>query len=150
MPLLSFTLFASQPPAACGQPFVRKRSRVGRLAAVLWLGCLAPIACGSSPSSSSAASSDCNVTLPASCPSPAPSYATQVAPIFADRCVSCHGGSNQESGIDLSAYASVYANREPVLAQVYNCSMPLAGAPSLSAAQTNTVLSWLVCEAPNN
>lgn len=148
MSLLSFALLVSHPPPALKQSFPHGRLHVGRTAVVL-MACLASAACGSAPASTTAAGS-CNIVLPGSCPSPAPSYQTDVAPILAERCVSCHGAVNPQSGIDLSAYASTYAAREPVLAQVYNCSMPLAGSPGLSTAQSSALLSWLVCEAPNN
>lgn len=148
MSLLCLTLPFGQLPAVVRRLFRHKGASGGRTAAVLCLALPALAACGSDKSAT--AMPTCSLVLPAQCPTPAPSYAGEVAAVFADRCVSCHGAQNPEAGIDLSTYAGVYAQRQPVLAQVYNCSMPQKGSPQLSAAQAAALLSWLVCEAPNN
>lgn len=148
MLLLCSTLHASRPSAPSRLVLLFEKRPRFWAAGVLCLVLAVSVGCGSAPASSDA-SGTCHIALPQSCPSPAPSYAADVAPILTDRCVSCHGPTNPQSGIDLSAYVSVYANREPVLAQVYHCLMPLAGAPDLSDAQAKTLLSWLVCKAPN-
>jgi hypothetical protein len=94
-------------------------------------------------------SPDCPTDLPQSCPaSGAPSYQSDVAPILAARCVSCHSAGGIEANAPLDTYAAVYARRGPVLDQVYACKMP-QDAP-LSPADRQTLLTWLVCDAPNN
>jgi hypothetical protein len=83
------------------------------------------------------------------CPSSgAPSYATDVAPIFAQQCVTCHSAGGQEPSTPLGTYADVYMYRSPVLDQVDACLMPLG--TSLAPADRITLLTWLLCGAPNN
>ena len=40
------------------------------------------------------------------------SFAGQIAPIFEARCTECHGGTDPESGLNLSTYASAIAGSE--------------------------------------
>jgi len=91
----------------------------------------------------------CPSDLPASCPSSgAPSYSAVVAPILAQRCVSCHSPGGIEANSPLDSYDAVYARRGSVLNQVYACMMP-QDAP-LSSADRQALMTWLVCGAPNN
>ena len=93
---------------------------------------------------------DCPNDLPASCPSPQPSYASRINPLIADRCVPCHSPGGLASDKPLGDYADVFKRRGTVLNEVYTCLMPPADAGQLSDAERQDLLSWLVCNAPNN
>lgn len=114
-------------------------------------------ACGSS----NPAGESCPDDLPASCPSPEPSYTTDIVPIIQGSCYPCHGpGGVEQQKFDYSTYAGVYAARSTILDQVYACLMPPvagvadagveAGAPPLTTDARVKLLGWLVCGAPEN
>ena len=103
-------------------------------------------ACGAGAGSDDA--STCPSDLPGACPSPAPTYASDVAPIITARCASCHGPGGVEAAHDFTSYAGVYAERTHVLSQVYGCLMPPPSTLPLSASERQTLLAWLVCDAP--
>jgi hypothetical protein len=97
--------------------------------------------------------SACPNVLPATCPSPEPSYEDDVLPILEQRCYTCHadaGPTTSGSGIDFGSYANVYQLRGDILSQVNDCRMPPATAPQPTIAQRTTLLGWLKCEAPDN
>jgi uncharacterized membrane protein len=89
------------------------------------------------------------------CPSPQPSWATEVQPLIQARCYMCHS----EGGIewpkwDLSSYSSASMNRMEVLTQVFHCWMPPGDAsppvPLLTNAERQTIVQWIACGAPDN
>jgi len=85
------------------------------------------------------------------CPSPPPSYKTDVEPIIARRCFPCHApGGVEVSAFDLSTYAGVQRHQSPVLSAIHLCLMPKAGAPPLTVDELTTFIEWLECSAPNN
>jgi hypothetical protein len=92
----------------------------------------------------------CPQDLPASCPSKPPSYTTDVAPIFAIHCTRCHVAGGTAADRPLTSYADVYAERSPVLNQVYGCEMPPSGYTPLDEDERAKVLGWLVCGAPDD
>lgn len=96
------------------------------------------------------ASSACPNDLPASCPSPAPGYAAEIAPIVKARCLLCHDAGGVASDRPLSPYAALYARRSAVLNQVHGCTMPPSGATAPTEAERAALLGWLVCGAPDN
>ncbi len=83
-----------------------------------------------------------------SCPTPIPSYSSEVSTIFLAHCVMCHQASGVESSMPLDTYATVFAQRSAVLDQVYTCKMPQPPQPSLSDSERESLLAWLVCNAP--
>ncbi len=107
-----------------------------------------------------------NLTPPV--PSSSPSYPTpsgpvsfqnNVQPIFAARCVACHGGTN---GLYLDTYENVmkggrngamvvpgdvYNSR--LAYYVYNGYMPFKNTP-LTAVEIQTILDWIAVGVPNN
>lgn len=91
----------------------------------------------------------CDRTLP-DCPATPPSYAGNVAAIVHERCAACHYTGSTIAKIDLSSYGGVSANRGSVLNQVYACTMPPDGGTPLTSAERTTLMTWLVCGAPNN
>ena len=114
------------------------RVAVAAAAVALALGC------------SSSSPPSCPNDLPASCAATPPSYTRDVAPIFASKCVVCHGPGGVESNRDLSTYDHVHTLRSSVLNQVHACAMPPANGESLTAPERATLLGWLVCSAPQN
>jgi hypothetical protein len=115
--------------------------------------------CSSSPSGDGGGDADadagptCPNVLPAACPSPAPSYETDVLPIFEQRCYMCHadgGITTSGSGIDLGSYAQVYMLRGDVTSEVNACKMPPATATQPTLEQRTALLGWLKCNAPDD
>lgn len=92
----------------------------------------------------------CPNDLPASCPQPPPSYASDVAPVFARRCTGCHSPTGVEAERDFTSYDRIHQLRTDVLTQVYACRMPPADAAAPTPAERATLLGWLVCGAPND
>jgi hypothetical protein len=79
----------------------------------------------------------------------APSYASEILPIFQEACIPCHSPSGT-AGFDETSYAAIYSQRSPILDQVYDCLMPPTNGPQLSSAQRVALTAWLECGAPNN
>jgi len=88
--------------------------------------------------------------LSTTCPSPQPSYATDVRPILNARCTTCHSPGGKEAVRDLTTYSGVFSQRQAVLTQVYSCRMPPSDAPQPAAQERSVLVGWLVCGAPNN
>jgi len=94
--------------------------------------------------------SDCPNDLPKACPSPMPSYQTDVKPIITNHCLKCHAPGGQEASIDLTTYPRVFSQRAAVLTQFYSCRMPPEGEPRPTAQERALLLGWLKCGSPNN
>jgi hypothetical protein len=96
----------------------------------------------------------CPRDLPTSCPTPAPSYSGQVAPIIKSKCAACHAPGGVEAKTPLQTYDQVArlktASGNEVLNQVYNCVMPQVGAPQLMSDERQALLEWCICGDPNN
>ncbi|HUB07302.1 MAG TPA: hypothetical protein VMB50_09880 [Myxococcales bacterium] len=100
--------------------------------------------------------------LSPTCPSPPPSYATQVAPILERSCLPCHTPGKQPyaAPTDLTNWSAVNGIHGTVLDELFVCAMPNGdggpgfvldgGAPTISDADKLTVMDWCLCEAPNN
>ena len=86
------------------------------------------------------------------CPDPAPSYASEISPIFQTYCIRCHGPGGVEFNKPLDSWAAANSRYGSVLQQVfYFCEMPPAGEPQLKdPAARAALLGWLACMAPNN
>jgi hypothetical protein len=100
-----------------------------------------------------AASPTCPHDLPATCPSPAPSWAASdggVQDIVNSRCVPCHQPGGLAFDRPFTTYAAVYKIRGDVLGQIYSCYMPPPDAGALDDGQRQALLGWLVCGAPAN
>ena len=94
-------------------------------------------------------SGGCGDKAPAKCPSPAPSFAKDVLPIFDARCNNCHLG--EPGPWPLTDYEHIRDWRLQILQDIEGCTMPpLDAGTTLSAAERRTVLGWLVCDVPNN
>ncbi len=124
-------------------------ARVARVA-LASLASLACIAGCSSDGGGSATGFTCPSDLPSGCAPNPPSYAAEVAPLLARRCLGCHGDTGVASNLPLDTYVRVHQSRTTILTRVYGCQMPPAGETPLNAAERSTLLRWLVCDAPNN
>lgn len=100
-----------------------------------------------------------NSSLSYPTPSTPVSFKDNVQPIFAARCVACHGGTN---GLYLDTYENVlkggingavvipgdvYNSR--LAYYVYSGYMPFRNAP-LTSTEVQTILDWIAQGAPNN
>ncbi len=95
--------------------------------------------------------SNCPSDLPASCPTPTPSFNSQVNDIIQRKCGACHTGNGVEaSAHEFSTYATIAPQRSAMLNQVYACRMPPPDAPGLTVDERAALLGWLVCKAPDN
>ena len=103
------------------------------------------VGCGSDTSEG-----NCGASVPESCPSSAPSYATDVAPLLQKYCVSCHSATGSEPGHLLDTQSGVAAAAEHVKSEVAGCSMPPSGSTAPTDAERETILAWLVCGAQDN
>jgi len=104
--------------------------------------CVAVAACGSDAS--------CPHDLPATCPSPAPSYSGEVKALIDTYCADCHRPGGQAADRPLDTYAATFTRRSAVLNQTYACAMPPPEFPQPTEAERVQLLGWLVCGAPNN
>ena len=97
-------------------------------------------------------SGPCEIPQGPTCPEPAPSYASEVSPIFQTYCVRCHGPGGVEFNKPLTSWAEVKSRYGAVLQQVfYGCAMPPPTEPQLTdPAARAALLGWLECMAPNN
>ena len=73
-----------------------------------------------------------------------------VVPALTRNCKSCHtrGGVNQSQLFD--TYDQVHALRTSILTQVNSCRMPPADAGTMTTAERQALLGWVVCGAKNN
>lgn len=92
----------------------------------------------------------CGVTTPSSCPTSAPSYATDVAPVMQKYCTSCHVAGGQEANKPLDTFSAVSQRSGEVQDQIAGCDMPPSGATQPTAAEMQVVLDWIACGAQNN
>jgi hypothetical protein len=105
---------------------------------------------GGGSGSGAGGSSSCPDDLPASCSSPAPGWAKDVAPVIEARCASCHVKGGTAADKPLTDHAQVFSRKGSVLNQVYACKMPPEGATPLSTAERLAIETWLVCGAPDD
>jgi uncharacterized membrane protein len=104
----------------------------------------------STGSSSQGSSGGSCGTVPSSCPSSNPSYASDVAPVMYQYCVSCHGPGGSVSNKPLDSYQAVKNLSAAVKNVTSSCAMPPASAAQPTAADRDTVLGWIVCGAQDN
>ncbi len=106
---------------------------------------------GADASDDADSESTCPQDLPTACPEPAPSYARDIVPILERRCFACHAdGGIETKKHDFGSYDAVFAQRSPILNQVYACLMPPPDASALMPDERAGLLGWFVCHAPNN
>jgi mono/diheme cytochrome c family protein len=86
--------------------------------------------------------------LPASCPTPSPTYANDVQAIFATKCATCHGPGGEDATDPLDTYARVDKKHSECLDQIFSCRMPPAETLTLTSDERATLLAWFACDAP--
>ncbi|MFT3926726.1 MAG: hypothetical protein QM778_29545 [Myxococcales bacterium] len=89
----------------------------------------------------------CDVVLPTSCPSPAPTYDRDVKQIIARRCGSCHDGRGEQWPlVDYSHVADWY---DLLREQMSKCTMPPPDAGiEMPTSERETILEWIRCDVP--
>jgi cytochrome c5 len=94
-------------------------------------------------------------TVSSDCPSPMPSWSSDVQPLIKTYCLMCHEpGGTGYSLADLTSYTHVWMTRAAIASQISQCLMPNQDAspppPQLTTAQRQTIVAWIGCMAPNN
>jgi hypothetical protein len=102
---------------------------------------------GPGPSDGSPIPSSCGVMAPTSCPDPPPRYA-DVTPIFQQRCILCHNGTN-DGPWALTDYEHIADWQEIIRADLLDCTMPPAdaGVP-ITREERLAILVWIRCALP--
>ena len=85
-----------------------------------------------------------------SCPATAPTFAADVRPLVEAHCAVCHGAGQQMPRLDSYQAISLTTTKQQAFFQIQHCSMPPAPRPPLTAAERDTILTWLVCGAIDN
>ena len=93
-----------------------------------------------------------------SCPTPPPSYDTEISFIVANDCAGakCHSSGGAESVHDFTTYEGVVNDRLTFAQQVALCptsssGMPPLGYPQPTQEQRAALVTWAgICKAPNN
>ncbi len=96
------------------------------------------------------ANPNCPDDLPTTCPGTVPSYAQDVAPIVMSICGKCHAPGGIAANRELITYDGLFGLKDAVLNQVSVCNMPPANATPLGEADRATLMTWIVCGAPQN
>jgi hypothetical protein len=126
--------------------------RLGPRSSALALAALI-VAC-SSGSGAGDGYASCPTDVPTACPSPPPSWTTDVQPIVSARCAlggQCHGaGGAEEASYDFTSYAGVKKNFLTMETEVASCQMPPSDAVAPTDAEWLTLLQWFQCDAPDN
>ncbi len=106
---------------------------------------LCTIACSAQPLSA------CPQDAPASCPSSVPSYSATIAPILSAKCEVCHQYGGPGDPYPLGMWSDVHSTADDMQAQILSCRMPIPDAGvTLTDSERVTLLTWLVCGAPDN
>jgi hypothetical protein len=89
--------------------------------------------------------------LSSECPAEPPSYANEVAPIFAAHCNQCHSGEEPTGPWPLKNASDIGDWSSSIKADLEDCLMPPPDSDApLSDADRQTLHVWLSCGAPNN
>jgi hypothetical protein len=97
------------------------------------------------------ATANCPNDLPPSCPSAVPSFSRDIQPLMQGQCGTCHSATGTAPDHLFLTYTDAFSQRSAFLNQVYSCKMPPPDAvEGFSVHSRELVLTWLVCNAPNN
>jgi hypothetical protein len=89
----------------------------------------------------------CSITAPTSCPDPPPHYA-DVEPIFRERCVYCHSGTN-DGPWSLTDYEHIADWQDIIRGDLLDCTMPPVDASvPLTHDERMAILVWIRCALP--
>lgn len=95
----------------------------------------------------------CAAVAADSCPTPTPSFETDVQPLVVKYCYGCHGpGGSEQGNHDFSTFRGFASEHLTVEFELRNCLMPLPDAGAMpSLAERETIMNWAApCGAPNN
>ncbi len=93
----------------------------------------------------------CPRDMPATCPTPAPSYQDEIAPLFTKYCNgACHSPAGEVPDKPLETYDQVFSRRTTVLSFTYGCQMPPADFPQPTEPERVEILGWITCGLPDN
>ncbi len=91
----------------------------------------------------------CTGKLPTMCVAPRPTYA-DVAPIFGERCVTCHSG-DPEGPWPLTSYEHVADWAETIRDDLRTCTMPPSDSGvELAEIERQEILMWIRCGSPES
>lgn len=76
------------------------------------------------------------------------SYKTEIAPMMATYCVSCHSSGQASGGVNLSSYSSVSSNASRSLSSIKSGSMPPMG--SIPDSLVQKLSCWISQGKANN
>ena len=80
------------------------------------------------------------------CTGPAPSYATDVAPILAAHCTGCHSAKGEYPGVRLDSYSALVgssAHLSTGLLDAQGCLMPPAPLPPVPDPEVAVLSCWI-------
>ena len=92
----------------------------------------------------------CPKDPPQTCPSPAPAYAANVAPVIQSRCAICHRPGGIQETVPFQTYDQVQMWQVGIKAMLEACMMPPADQPQPTQQQWRAILGWIACGAMNN
>ncbi len=81
------------------------------------------------------------------CPSPAPGFAADAAPILRAHCVKCHAPGGMEPDLPFQTYDQIAPVAGDINLQLQLCLMPPPPEAPLSLAERRTLFGWIVCGA---
>ena len=81
------------------------------------------------------------------CPSAAPGFAADAAPILRAHCVKCHAPGGVEHDLPFQTYDQIAPFAGDINLQLQLCQMPPAPEAPLSPAERRTLFGWIVCGA---
>jgi len=133
-----------------------------RLASVLSLASLSWACSSPDPAADPPDAADggaCPVASSQSCASP-PSYRQDVSPIIDTYCNNCHSATVDGGPWPLGGYDNVHDWKELMVIDLLGCDIPgiakghsmppIDASAPLPQAQRDVVVSWLLCDAPDN
>lgn len=91
------------------------------------------------------APAQCDVTPPTRCSEPAPSYADDVRPIIAARCLGCHDGKGEQWPLTTESHVASWFIQ--IRDAMIRCQMPPADSGiTMPTEERETILHWLRCQ----
>jgi len=88
----------------------------------------------------------------AQCPTPAPSYQSDILPIVQGHCLTCHApGGLEPTENSFTSYQAIFDDRQAIEDQINDCRMPPVDAGvGLPTTSRVLLMTWLACGAPDN
>lgn len=89
----------------------------------------------------------CAVRAPTECPDPPPSY-QQIAPLFEEKCNTCHTREDPTGPWPLETYSHIVAWRTEIRDEVLYCTMPPKDGEPLTPDERLMLMEWILCGMP--